>query len=133
MTLPFTIRLQDGVPVSDQIVQAVRKAVFTGQLSDGQAFPSVRHLSQTLRISPTTAHKVVAQLRQARLLASRPGIGMVVTASNLPSRKERLRQLHSTCRQLLNEAAELDLTTPDAVEALQDTAKKFSKTKNSNP
>ena len=28
MNLPFSIQLQDGVPVSDQIVQAVRKAEF---------------------------------------------------------------------------------------------------------
>lgn len=119
MTLPFTIRVQDGVPVSEQIVQAVRKAIFTRELADGEAFPSVRALSQALRISPTTAHKVVAQLREAGLLASRPGIGMVVTAAQLPSREERLVQLRPSCRQLLNEAAELNLTPRDAAEALR--------------
>ncbi|MCP5516234.1 MAG: GntR family transcriptional regulator [Verrucomicrobiales bacterium] len=119
MTLPFTIRVQDGVPVSDQIVQAVRRAIFTGELADGEAFPSVRALSQALRISPTTAHKVVSQLRGAGLLASRPGIGMVVTAANLPSRDERLVRLQPTCRQLLSEASELNLTARDAAEALR--------------
>lgn len=119
MNLPFTIRVLDGVPVSDQIVQAVRKAVYGGQLVDAAAFPSVRALSQALKISPTTAHKVVAQLKTEGLLASRPGIGMVVTAQNLPSREKRLAQLNPTCHRLLDEAAQLNLTPTDAVEAVQ--------------
>jgi DNA-binding transcriptional regulator YhcF (GntR family) len=122
MNLPFTIRMLDGVPVSDQIVQAVRKAVFSGQLVDSSEFPSVRALSQSLKISPTTAHKVVSQLKAEGLLASRPGIGMVVTASDLPSREERLDQLRPGCLRLLDEAAQLDLTSKDAVDALRRTA-----------
>ena len=63
--LPFVVQIKDGVPVSDQITQAVRKAMLTGQLASGDEFPSVRALSQELRISPTTAHKVVSQLKEA--------------------------------------------------------------------
>jgi GntR family transcriptional regulator len=57
--LPFSIQLQDGTPVSDQMLLAVRKALLTGQMKAGDEFPSVRAMSQALRISPTTAHKVV--------------------------------------------------------------------------
>jgi DNA-binding transcriptional regulator YhcF (GntR family) len=122
MNLPFSIQLQDGVPVSDQIVQAVRKAVFGGQLCNAQPFPSVRALSQVLRISPTTAHKVVAQLKGEGLLASRPGIGMVVTAANLPPREDRLRQLAPSCHRLLENAEQLNLSVADALEALRHSA-----------
>jgi DNA-binding transcriptional regulator YhcF (GntR family) len=76
--LPFSIQLQDGSPVSDQILLAVRKALLTGQMKAGDEFPSVRTLSQELKISPTTAHKVVLLLKDAGWLNSRPGIGMVV-------------------------------------------------------
>jgi len=48
--LPFIIQIQDGLPVSDQIIQAVRKAMLTGELAIGDIFPSVRTLSQELRI-----------------------------------------------------------------------------------
>ena len=81
--LPFIIQNQDGLPVSDQIVQAVRKAMLTKQMAVGDIFPSVRTLSQELRISPTTAQKVVATLKDAGYLASRPGIGMVVREPEL--------------------------------------------------
>jgi DNA-binding transcriptional regulator YhcF (GntR family) len=120
--LPFTFIIADGLPVSDQLEHAVRKAIFTGQLSAGDIFPSVRTLSQELRISPTTAHKVVATLRENGYLASRPGIGMVVRTPNLPERSERLDYLQPLCRELLREAGDLHLEVEDVVEALRQAA-----------
>ena len=117
--LPFIIQIQDGLPVSDQIIQAVRKAMLTKQLAVGDIFPSVRTLSLELRSSPTTAHKVVATLKDAGYLASRPGIGMVVREPELPDRAERLDHLQPLCRQLLQEAGDLHLGFADVVEALR--------------
>jgi DNA-binding transcriptional regulator YhcF (GntR family) len=117
--LPFSLSFQDGIPVSDQILRAVRKAVLTGQLAPGDAFPSVRAMSQDLKISPTTAHKVVSQLKAAGYLGSRPGIGMVVSNPTLPERDERLELLAPACRELLDEAQELGLTLNDVIDALR--------------
>lgn len=117
--LPFSIQLQDGTPVSDQILQAVRKAMLTGQMKAGDEFPSVRTLSQELRISPTTAHKVVLLLKAAGWLASRPGIGMVVTVPDQPGVNDRLEQLTPQCRELLREAAELNLSLDQVIKHLR--------------
>jgi len=91
----------------------------TRQMTPGDEFPSVRVLSQELRISPTTAHKVVAVLKDAGYLTSRPGIGMVVTAPERPSREQRLECLRPLCRQLAREAQEMDLALEDVVEAIK--------------
>jgi len=79
--LPFTVSLHPGESILHQVVYAVTRAVVTGQLRDGDAFPSVRTLSQELKINPNTAHKIVAALIEDGLLVSRQGIGTVVTAS----------------------------------------------------
>ena len=118
--LPFSIHFQDGVPVSDQILRAVRKAVLMGQLAPGDPFPSVRAMSQELKISPTTAHKVVSQLKSAGYLVSRPGIGMVVSTPDLPEKDERLELIASSCRELLEEAQELGLDLEEVLEALRE-------------
>src|SRR5580704_7015468 len=120
--LPFIIQIEDGLPVSDQILQAVRKAMLTGQLAAGDEFPSVRVLSQELRISPTTAHKVVAALKDGGYLASRPGIGMVVTAPTLPAHDDRLELIQPLCTNLLKEAGDLHLKFDDVVTALRKAA-----------
>lgn len=123
--LPFIIQIQDGAPVSDQVIQAVRKAMLTGQLRPGEEFPSVRTLSQELRISPTTAHKVVAILKDAGYLAARPGIGMVVTAPALPALDERLEHLRPFCATLLKEAGDLHLGFDKVVAALRQAAEEM--------
>lgn len=117
--LPFSIQFRDGIPASDQILRVVRKAVLTGQLVEGEGFPSVRAISQALKVSPTTVHKVVSQLKAAGYLASRPGIGMVVTRPALPPREECLDLLGPACRGLLEEAQELGLNFDDVEEALR--------------
>ncbi len=128
--LPFTIQIEDGVPVSDQVFRAVRKSILTGQLKAGDEFPSVRSLSQELRMSPTTAHKVVAQLKDAGCLASRPGIGMVVTAPKMPTRAERMKHIEPLCRAMIAEAAEMNLTLEDLIEALRHAAGRNGKPEN---
>ncbi len=78
--LPFSIALRAGDPIVDQVVYAVTRAVVSGQLRAGDRFPSVRALSQELKVNPNTAQRVVALLVEAGLLAVEPGIGTVVTS-----------------------------------------------------
>src|SRR3954465_939280 len=77
--LPFSLALRPGEPVVDQVVYAVTRAVVSGQLRPGDRFPSVRSLSQELKVNPNTAQRIVALLVEAGLLAVEPGIGTVVT------------------------------------------------------
>ena len=121
--LPFRFQLLDGVPVSDQLVKAVQRAVLTGEMAAGEMFPSVRVLAQELKISPTTAHKAVLELRDAGFLASRPGAGMVVVKPAGSSRDQLLDQLAPACRDLIRQASLLGLTPEEILEALRRTFK----------
>jgi GntR family transcriptional regulator len=76
--LPFSIALRDGIPVYEQVIYAVTRAIVAGQLQPGDVFPSVRTLSQELKINPNTAHRIVAALIEQGLLIVRPGIGTEV-------------------------------------------------------
>lgn len=87
--LPFLLRIEPGLPISEQLVYAVKKAVISGMLKTGDKFPSVRAVSQELRIHPNTAHKAIAVLIGEGLLEVHPGIGTVVgQISSAPSEKE---------------------------------------------
>jgi GntR family transcriptional regulator len=76
--LPFSIALKPGLPITEQVIFAVKKAVVAGQLKPGQAFPSVRIVSQELQINPNTAHKIVAALVAQGVLVTTPAVGSVV-------------------------------------------------------
>ena len=76
--IPFRLTFQPGIPVYEQVTFAAKKAMISGQLRPGDAFPSVRALSKALKINPNTAHKVVMQLIREGLLEVHPGIGTLV-------------------------------------------------------
>jgi len=124
VVLPFRIQFRNGVPVSEQLDLAVRRAILSGELADGVEFPSVRTLAQELKISPPTIHKVVAGLRDAGFLASRPGIGMVVTVPPGEGREALLGHLSPACEELLREAAMLQIPLADVLEAVRRTAER---------
>ncbi len=111
--LPFSFHLRDGDPISDQIVRAAHRALASGELREGDLFPSVRALAQELKISPTTGNKVVQQLKDLGFLVSRPGIGMVVQAPQLPPLEQRLALMEPAARRFLGEARSLHLTAED--------------------
>ena len=117
--LPFTVSLRTGVPVYEQVIYAVTKGVMAGQLRSGDPFPSVRTLSQELKINPNTAHKIVSSLIEQGLLVVRPGIGTVVAGGRpMPVAARRLL-LEDDAERLVVEAKRAGLSLQDVVSAIR--------------
>jgi len=125
--LPFQLAFKTGVPAYEQVVYAVKKAVICGALKPGDRFPSVRAMSQELRINPNTAHKVVAALVNERLLEVRPGIGTVVADARPATREQRRELLGEDVEQVVVEAKNLQLDMQDVIEAVQQHWDRLSK------
>lgn len=117
--LPFTIALRAGVPIYEQVIYAVTRAIVTRQLRAGDPFPSVRALSQELKINPNTAHKIVAALIEDGLLAVRPGIGTVVAEGRQATAVERRGLLEDEAERLIVEARRNGLSLGDLVAAIR--------------
>ncbi len=116
--LPFSIELKPGLPVAEQILFAVKRAVVAGQLRPGDRFPSVRVLSQELRINPNTAHKVVAALVAEGVLVTTPAVGSIVAEPAAGSRRERAALLGADLERLVVEAKKLGLTLDEVSDGL---------------
>src|SRR6476660_7508856 len=108
--LPFRVELKTGLPVHEQVVFAVHKAVLSGHFREGDPFPSVRALGQALRINPNTAHRLVQTLATRGILAVRPGIGTVVADGAVATRAERQALREGEVERLVVEARRLDLS-----------------------
>ena len=116
---PFRVEIKPGAPVYEQVIHAVRKAVLKGQLTPGSRFPSVRQLSQELRINPNTAHKIVAHLTAEGLLAVQPGLGTVVQKLPRASAEDRAALLKDDLERLVVEAKSLSISFPEITRALE--------------
>ena len=116
--LPFRVQFKPGKPAYEQVVYAVKKAVITGALKPGDEFPSVRALSQALRINPNTAQRAVAALTEEGLLRARPGIGTVVAEARPATREQLAELLDEDVERLAVEARNLRLDWDELVRAL---------------
>jgi len=117
--LPFQPIFRSGESVYGAVVFAVRKAVVSGALRPGDAFPSVRALSQELRINPNTAHKIVAELTREGLLEVRPGVGTVIAAGHPATREQRRELLEDDVERLVVDARQLGLEEDEVLRAIR--------------
>lgn len=116
--LPFKVVLKSGESPYRQIVFAATRAVVSSELVPGSPFPSVREISQELKINPNTAHKAVAELIRGGMLEVLPGIGTVVAAKHRTSAEERRLLLSDEVEQLIVEAKRLGLEKEDVLNAV---------------
>lgn len=116
--IPFKVPFRAGVSLFDQIVYASKKAMVSGQLRQGDAFPSVRALSRELKINPNTAAKVVAHLVSEGLLEMRPGIGTIVSRLPDSTRTERTQLLGHEIETIVVEAKRLGIGLDDMLGAV---------------
>jgi GntR family transcriptional regulator len=117
--LPFAVSLRAGIPIYEQVVYAVTKAVVSGQLRGGDEFPSVRVLSQELRINPNTAHKIVAALIDDGLLEVRPGIGTIVASHPRTVEPARRLEIDNQAERLVVESKRIGLGLQDVLASIR--------------
>jgi len=123
--LPFRVQFRPGLPLYEQVVYAATKAMLSGRMRPGDAFPSVRVLSRELKINPNTAHKVITQLIAAGLLESRPGTGTVVATMPESSPTQRTELLGAQIEQIVVDAKRLGISLDDVQDSISQHWKKL--------
>lgn len=124
--IPFRVQFRAGASLFEQAVYAATRAMVSGQMQPGDAFPSVRALSKELKINPNTAAKIVAHLVNAGLLETRPGIGTVVASLPDATRKERMQLLGHEIEELVVEAKRLGVRREEMLESVDEHWRRLS-------
>ena len=107
------------VPLYEQIATRVRVAVASGELSPGDALPSVRQVAGSSRINPATVVQAYRELEADGFVEMRQGAGTFVRKIETSERsRERQLQAHRLVRSMLQEAARIGLNTEEIAEAV---------------
>lgn len=72
------INTQGMVPIYEQIVDQIKKSIYNEELKEKDKLPSVRSLSNTLRISALTVKKAYDALEQEGLIITVHGKGSYI-------------------------------------------------------
>ncbi|MCM2374818.1 GntR family transcriptional regulator [Aporhodopirellula aestuarii] len=103
-----------GAAIYRQIADQVRRAVASGELSIGDAMPSVRELAKELVVNPNTVAKAYAELVRDGVLETQAGRGaFVAKRRNVFSKAERLRRLDEALETAVSAAVLLDFSSDE--------------------
>ena len=73
----FSLRLQGGLPLSEQLEARIAELIISGEMAENEKLPAVREVAKELTINPNTVQKTYRQLEQRGLIYS-PGKGSYV-------------------------------------------------------
>lgn len=83
-----------GVPIYDQITRQMKACILRGELTEGEALPSMRLLARDLRISVITTKRAYEELEREGFLTTVPGKGCFVSPQNPElAREDTLRRV----------------------------------------
>ncbi len=92
-------------PIYEQITRQIRTQILSGELSEGEALPSIRKLAQTLQISVITTKRAYDELEREGLIDTVGGKGTFVASPNAEFlREKRVRSVEEKLAQAIAEA-----------------------------
>lgn len=92
---------RSGAPIYDQIYSQIKDAILSGQVTEGEALPSIRALAKDLRISVITTKRAYDELESEGFIYTMPGKGcFVAERSTELLREENLRKIESHMQEI---------------------------------
>ena len=109
---------RSGAPIYDQIYSQIKDAILSGQVTEGEALPSIRALAKDLRISVITTKRAYDGLESEGFIYTLPGKGCFVAERStellreenlkkIEGHMQEIRRLASACRLTENELDEM--------------------------
>ncbi len=115
--LTIVISNASDQPIYDQIYTQLKNSILTGQLSEGEALPSIRALAKELRISVITTKRAYDELERDGFIDMVAGKGCFVARRNMELlREENLRQIEEYMQRIAELAAVCGLTKQELLE-----------------
>lgn len=107
-------------PIYEQIAQQIKKLIISGELSPGDALPSMRFLAKELRISVITTKRAYSDLERDGFIETVTGKGSFVANQNLAFiREEQLRLAEEFLQKAVDIARSSDISWAELSELLE--------------
>ncbi len=115
--MKITILPQGTMAIYEQIVNQLKNEIVTGELTPGEALPSIRMLAADLSVSVITTKRAYEELEKEGLIRSVAGKGFYVCESNKDYLKEKqLMMLEKRLAELILDARQAGMSCRDFVD-----------------
>lgn len=107
-----------GLPIFEQIENAIKEAIFSNELKEGEMLPSVRSLANEVKISFLTVKRAYDELEKAGFIKTVQGKGSYVSPKNLDLiKEEKLKEIQDYIEKIY-EVSKLSNITKEEVREL---------------
>ena len=110
---------RSAVPIYEQIKGQIREAVFSGELKNGDALPSIRQLAKNLKVSVITTTRAYTDLQEEGFVVNRQGKGCFVLPQSEEMAKEAaLVKIEENLRNAVSTAKNSNILEKEILEIL---------------
>lgn len=112
--MKITISNSSNEPIYKQIFNQIQKAIFQGELKEGDSLPSIRNLAKALEVSVITTKRAYENLEHENYIKTIPGKGSFIAKQNSDLiHKKQLRTIQDQLSIAIQTAKLLGLTLND--------------------
>jgi GntR family transcriptional regulator len=115
----FKVDVKSALPVYEQVKRAIKLAVLSHRLKEGEKLMSLRELALKLQINPNTIIKIYTQLEVEGYIYSRPGAGYFVKVDKEKIKKERYKLFEEETQDYISKVIELGYSFDDILEIMK--------------
>ena len=106
-----------STPIYEQIKQAIKQAIFNGELKEEDMLPSVRVMANDLKISFLTVKKAYDELEEEGYVKSVQGKGSFVAPKNLEFvQEEKRKEIQKHIEEIIKLAQISDISEQEIIE-----------------
>lgn len=117
----FHLNFKSPKPVYLQLVDQVKSAAASGVLRAGEPLPSIRPLSEELRVNRNTVAKAYTQLEAEGVIETQAGRGCFLKAAASPLKKDARRHLLiDELDHIIVQAHHLQISRPELVDLVRE-------------
>lgn len=107
-------------PVYLQVMDYILQGIFQGQWKKGERIPSVRDLSEKLKVNPNTVQKAFQYLEFEKVLENQGTLGKIVTENEELLEEVKLRTLKEPIQSFVKEMKSLNLSLEVVQEKIEE-------------
>jgi len=126
----FKVNIKSALPVYEQVKRAIKLAILSNRLKEGDKLMSLRELALKLQINPNTIIKIYTQLEMEGYIYSRPGAGYFVKVAREKIKKEKFELFEKETQDYISKIIELGYTFDDILDIMK---RYFNRDDETNP
>lgn len=118
--MDIIISTNSGLPIYEQISNAIKESITKGELHNDEGLPSIRSLAGELKVSVITTKRAFDELEKEGFIYTIPGKGSFVSPRNIELIKEfKIKELEDNLQKALDIGKLIDLSLYEIIDILK--------------